>query len=279
MINKRECKIVQDLLPNYIDKLTADDTNEFIENHLKECEDCNIILKNMNEKIERENVDIKQEINYEKKYNKKYKKIQYTLLIIIWSLIFIILAFFSRKILISYKIYKKISNQQNANNYYMRIYDYEGWYYLTTEIWVKDRNMLEKAGDIRTARVQDNIMYEKIIDDEVITNSLTNENFSNEGVVKTRYWYLIDTLKEKLKDPVSIFKYSIKSTIVNGKKCYQFISNEDILYFDKETGLAVRWEFLAGQTTTGIGNDTEIQSTLNDYEYEFNVVEDKDLEE
>ena len=51
MINKRECKIVQDLLPNYIDKLTADDTNEFIENHLKECEE-----------------------NYAKKYNKKYKK-------------------------------------------------------------------------------------------------------------------------------------------------------------------------------------------------------------
>ncbi len=279
MINKRECKIVQDLLPNYIDKLTADDTNEFIENHLKECEDCNIILKNMNEKIERENVDIKQEINYAKKYNKKYKKIQYTLLIIIWSLIFIILAFFSRKILISYKIYKKISNQQNANNYYMRIYDYEGWYYLTTEIWVKDRNMFEKAGDVRTARVKDDIMYEKIIDDEIITNSLTNENFSSEGVVKTRYWYLIDSLKEKLKDPISIFKYSIKSAIVNGKKCYQFISNEDILYFDKETGLVVRWENLAGQTITGIRKKVEIQSTLNDYEYEFNVVEDKDLEE
>ena len=161
----------------------------------------------------------------------------------------------------------------------MRIYDYEGWYYLTTEIWAKDRNMLEKDGNVRTARVKDDIMYEKIIDDEIITSSLTNESFSSEGVVKTRYWYLIDSLKEKLKDPISIFKYSIKSAIVNGKKCYQFISNEDILYFDKETGLVVRWENLAGQTITGIRKKVEIQSTLNDYEYEFNVVEDKDLEE
>ncbi len=279
MKNKRDCKIVQDLLPNYIDKLTTNESNAFVENHLKECEECNSIFKNMNEELEKENVDIKQEINYAKKYNKKYKKIQYTLLIIIWSLIFIILAFFSRKILISYKIYKKISNHQNANNYYMRIYDYEGWYYLTTEIWAKDRNMLEKDGNVRTARVKDDIMYEKIIDDEIITSSLTNESFSSEGVVKTRYWYLIDSLKEKLKDPISIFKYSIKSAIVNGKKCYQFISNEDILYFDKETGLVVRWENLAGQTITGIRKKVEIQSTLNDYEYEFNVVEDKDLEE
>ena len=36
----KNCKIVQDLLPNYIEKLTSDETNIFIEKHLKECEDC-----------------------------------------------------------------------------------------------------------------------------------------------------------------------------------------------------------------------------------------------
>ena len=37
MKEKRDCKIVQDLLPNYIEKLTNDETNKYVEEHLKEC--------------------------------------------------------------------------------------------------------------------------------------------------------------------------------------------------------------------------------------------------
>ena len=277
MINKKDCKIVQDLLPNYIDKLTANDTNEFIGEHLKECEECNNVFKNMNEKIERENVDIKQEINYAKKYNVKYKKIKYTLLIVIWSLIFIILAFYMRKVFIISKIYKKIDNYQNANNYYMRRYDYYGWYYTCTEIWVKDREMLQKCDDISLDRVKEDTNYDKFMDYEIEITPLTSENFTEEGVVKTYFWYFTDKIKNDLKAPINIFKYSIKSAIVNGKKCYQFISNEDILYFDKETGLVVRMEETYGEGTI-VNNKREYQSTLFDFKYEFDVVEDKDLE-
>ena len=277
MINKKDCKIVQDLLPNYIDKLTANDTNEFIEEHLKECEECNNFFKNMNEKIERENVDIKQEINYAKKYNVKYKKIKYTLLIVIWSLIFIILAFYMRKVFIISKIYKKIDNYQNANNYYMRRYDYYGWYYTCTEIWVKDREKLQKCDDISLDRVKEDTNYNKFMDYDIEITPLTSENFTEEGVVKTYFWYFTDKIKNDLKAPINIFKYSIKSAIVNGKKCYQFISNEDILYFDKETGLVVRMEETYGEGTI-VNNKREYQSTLFDFKYEFDVVEDKDLE-
>ena len=38
MKEKKDCKIVQDLLPNYIEKLTNEETNNYIEDHLKECE-------------------------------------------------------------------------------------------------------------------------------------------------------------------------------------------------------------------------------------------------
>lgn len=39
---KRElkCSIVQDLLPNYIEKLTSEDTNQVIDGHLNVCEEC-----------------------------------------------------------------------------------------------------------------------------------------------------------------------------------------------------------------------------------------------
>ena len=40
MKEKRDCKLVLDLLPNYIEKLTNEETNNFIEEHLKGCEEC-----------------------------------------------------------------------------------------------------------------------------------------------------------------------------------------------------------------------------------------------
>ncbi len=46
-MNKKDCKIIQDLLPNYIDNLTTKESNDFIENHIKECEDCKKVLENM----------------------------------------------------------------------------------------------------------------------------------------------------------------------------------------------------------------------------------------
>ena len=43
----KNCKIVQDLLPNYIENLTSEETNTFIEEHLTECEDCKKIYETM----------------------------------------------------------------------------------------------------------------------------------------------------------------------------------------------------------------------------------------
>ena len=50
-MNKRDCKIVQDLLPNYIEKLTDEETNKYIEEHIKECEECKNVLENMKKDI------------------------------------------------------------------------------------------------------------------------------------------------------------------------------------------------------------------------------------
>lgn len=45
------CKIVQDLLPNYIENLTDEETNIFIENHIKTCKECEKTLKCMNNEL------------------------------------------------------------------------------------------------------------------------------------------------------------------------------------------------------------------------------------
>ena len=88
MKEKKECKVVQDLLPNYIEGLTTKETNEFIEEHLKECKECQNVLKNMKDEltINKQKRDGR-EVDYIKKYNKKMK--------IRKKLILIVLAIFA----------------------------------------------------------------------------------------------------------------------------------------------------------------------------------------
>ena len=72
---KKECKIVQDLLPSYVDKLTNEETNQYIEEHLKECKECQKVLENMKSNIEyKEQDDDRKKVKYFKKY--KYRKLK-----------------------------------------------------------------------------------------------------------------------------------------------------------------------------------------------------------
>ena len=76
MKNEKECNIIRDLLPNYIEKLTNNDTNEFIEKHIENCKKCNDLLKNY--KTENKvNEDDKIFINYAKKFNLKFNILKY----------------------------------------------------------------------------------------------------------------------------------------------------------------------------------------------------------
>ncbi|MBQ8297772.1 MAG: zf-HC2 domain-containing protein [Ruminococcus sp.] len=45
-----KCKIIQDLLPLYCDKLTSQESNEEIENHLQGCDECTEIYESMKQK-------------------------------------------------------------------------------------------------------------------------------------------------------------------------------------------------------------------------------------
>lgn len=84
MKEKRDCKIVQDLLPNYIEKLTNEETNAFIEKHLNNCDDCKKILENMKKDL---NVNMtskdKKAVKYFKKYKSKLKILKIAMVIIL----------------------------------------------------------------------------------------------------------------------------------------------------------------------------------------------------
>lgn len=83
----RDCKIVQDLLPNYIENLTNEVTNEYIQEHIAKCPECARVLKDMNGEIKLEQINQDKEIKYLKAIHKRVKRT-----IAIVSLLVIIIA-------------------------------------------------------------------------------------------------------------------------------------------------------------------------------------------
>ena len=107
MKEKRDCKIVQDLLPNYIDRLTNEETNLFIEEHLKECSKCRPIFENMKQDLTVDKpAKDSREIKYIKKYNKKLKKLE----LLVVFLLLIALGFMTNHYFTMKNAYNKASN-------------------------------------------------------------------------------------------------------------------------------------------------------------------------
>ncbi len=86
-----DCNIIKDLLPSYSDKISSTATNKIVEEHLKNCEDCSEVLKNMNKDVGENILFNQEEIDYLKKYRKN--KIKSVVLAIEVTIIIIILIF------------------------------------------------------------------------------------------------------------------------------------------------------------------------------------------
>lgn len=73
MSDKISCKVIQDLLPSYIDGIVSEDSKKLIEDHLTECKECAEILSDM--RAESPGMDDrsqqKKEIDYLKKIRRK----------------------------------------------------------------------------------------------------------------------------------------------------------------------------------------------------------------
>lgn len=72
--NRRDCSIVQDLLPNYIENLTDEVTNKYIKEHIATCVECQEVLKSMTKEIKIEEINQGKEIEYLKGIRKRMQK-------------------------------------------------------------------------------------------------------------------------------------------------------------------------------------------------------------
>lgn len=121
MTKKHLCKIVEDLLPNYIEKMTSTETNEIIEEHIEECQLCKDKLNNMKSEVVLDEVDDR-EINYLKTIKRKNRiKILIVALIAIAIISLILWFAFNYRIIKDdngkYQIEKVTMNDSKTVNY------------------------------------------------------------------------------------------------------------------------------------------------------------------
>ena len=270
MKEKRDCKIVQDLLPNYIENLTNEETNRFIEEHLKECPECQKVLENMQKEIKVSTTKRDdREVKYIKKYNKKLKILKYALLIII--LIYVILV--GRRTIIMSSLSGKATENKINDNYYVRLYSYQGDTLTITESYNKGEDYLTTLTKVvNGSNIQKITYYKKGEEQLFMTEAEGKKYVLNSETMIGGYilpvTYVSDGILANLQYALIT---GIDSTYCNGKECYVIKGNSYERYIDKETGLAVRNIEKSNKEITR-KNDAVV-----DYEYKFNIVKDSDI--
>ena len=87
---KKECEIINDLLPNYVENLVSEETKKFVNEHISNCEQCKKQLEILREDRNKINLKSKDEQKIELDYLKKYNKKMIILKIILITIITLI---------------------------------------------------------------------------------------------------------------------------------------------------------------------------------------------
>ena len=184
MKEKKDCRIIQDLLPNYIEKLTNEETNKYIEEHLAECPECTQILKNMQKDLDinNDNKITKQEVNYMKKFNRKLKFLRNILILIVLIVIIVI----GRKTIILTNISSKVNKVRDENNYYIKSESlFEGKMTISETYYKDDRILITQTIYSKDGKVTKRIMYQSEDEKFILIDDGEKKTLSNPSEIST----------------------------------------------------------------------------------------------
>lgn len=294
--DRRECKIIQDLLPNYIENLTTKETKAYIEEHLEKCQSCKQVLERMKQEF---NLNITKKDNREVKYIKKFNKKINILKLIISLILVVFIILTARKVIIISSLSKNAENTINTSNYHTVTYSYYLEDYSKTEVF----SLGDKKKIITTQRKDNGINKITIFarknesssenDKKYIANIYREVKDEKDG----KFEKVVNLNQEieifvnpqnvtKTENYLQLFVYSIlssvKDTTFNGEECY-YISNfksvnnnlEEGMYVNKSTGLpisSIAYEYKNPDGTRG-------RVPTSDYIYEFNEVKEEEFVE
>ena len=256
---KRECKIVQDLLPHYEEGLTSEQTNQYIKEHLEGCLECKKILENMKKKLEfnGEKRDGR-EVKYIKKYNKKMKVLRNILLVIIGLFIIIV----GRKTIILTDLSNKAKAIKQEDNYYIKTESFSNGEMNIMESYCKDdrvfstRTSYTKDGTVKMTFYKSGEEHITLVD-----NGSTKKMIQTLRITINPIFFTGDNLGQNIF--LAITK-NIDKVNLDGVECYIVKDKNTEKFIDVNTGLAIKM----------INNEN---NETVDYYYEFGIVKDEDI--
>ena len=264
MKEKISCEIIKDLLPNYIEKLTSEETNEYIEEHLKNCEECQKMLNNMQENLNLNSTDKKestQEINYIKKFAKKLALLRNILLIIITLFIIIV----ARKTIILTSLSNKEESLKDENNYYIKTEFYSQGAMSIMESYCKDDKILSTNSHYQEGYEPKKITIYKSKDETImlIDNDGEKVRINDADITVNPISFTSRNLFENIY--IALTTSLDKKVNLYGEDCYIIRNNNKEQFIDAKTGLPIK----------EIDNEN---NTTTDYQYKYGVVKDSDVE-
>ena len=275
-MKKKDCNLVRDLLPNYIENLTNNDTNLFIENHLKECSECTDILNSMKSgENENEKTNSKKFVKFSKKFRKKYKILKYIVLLIL----FIIIFHTARNCFIYLSIAKKRNESIfSKTNYHYQMYVYSKGHLFSEEWYVKDgRHLYTYSSCSLEDNSFNNAKYYQYYDGQNIYSYDVDKKFftvtppNDNSILKP---YIMDSINKINFTPAELlvcFLSKYDSCRINEIDCYRFTEpskfNHDFFAcYNKSTGMPIK------SSNVSSGSQVDV------YHYiDFDVVTDDDL--
>ena len=261
MKEERDCKIVQDLLPNYVENLTNEETNQYIIEHLSVCSKCKQIYENMQKEV-----DLKyakrneEEVRYLKKFNQNFKIIRNTLIIIL--LIFFIIV--ARKTYILISLSNKEQKLENQNNFYSKIESYSEGNMNIIETYNKDENFLTTFNKYSKDNDVIKMVSYKFGEEKIgLLNNGKEKILINDGIEMLKLnpiSYLPNNFFESLF--MAIFS-NIDKIDFEGKKCYMLRVEDSEIIVEADTGLTIK--------------KIDNHNNTIDYEYKFGIVQETDI--
>ncbi len=264
MNEKKECKIVQDLLPNFIEKVTTKETNDYIENHLKTCEECQKIYSSMTENLNAKSTTEEKEVKYLKKFHKQLKVLKIIILVLLLCFTFSIY----RKTFILYSLSNKWQeySQVHSDNYYARRFYYNDGFFSETSTYVKDGKSLSITIMGTEVGQQSKMTYYKQGNDELHLMETKNQKVQYDEkmipIIAGLAGYAHENVFACLKDAFSV---KIETIQIDNRECYVIKRKGVDEIMEKETGIMVK-EIL-------YQNDS-----FNECHYQFDIVTDNDVQ-
>lgn len=245
-----DCELVKDLLPNYVDNLTSQESNEFIESHISECAECKLLLDEMKKSsVSDEKVNSKKFVNFAKKYNKKLKILKFIVLLILAIILFHLIR---NLIIVAPLMNKRKETLLHVNNYHYQMYTYHKEHVFLYDFYRKDGKYLETWYSIDIGTEKQLPTFWNYYDGDKLYGYITDEKT---GIKYYNVYSSQDTQIPAFMDPnedvntlSNILFMSVSSKITsmnyNGKECYRIDfsrrNQEQVSCFDKTTGLMVR---------------------------------------